>query len=84
MRLNRKFIHADVLNNLIVNYESGSGNAGIQIPQYFVSIGIDASLQNKSGDEQWLVIFNPKIIKKFIIVNPKQVDSNFQFMLPRI
>ena len=80
-RLNRPYVHADVLNNLIVNYEAGAGNVGLEIPRYFISKGIDASLQNQSGDEQWLVVFNPKIIQKFSIVNP---SNQIIWTLPQI
>lgn len=52
----------DVLNNLIVNYEAGSGEVGPLIVNYFIEKGADASLQHQSGDEYWLVVFNTKIL----------------------
>jgi hypothetical protein len=72
----------NILNNLIVNYEAGAGNAGIAISNYFVSKGADALLENKSGDEVWLVVFNPNIIKKVSVVDPKMMGSDFAYMLP--
>jgi hypothetical protein len=41
--------------------------------------GVDALLERKSGEEYYLIIFNPKIIRKIKKVDPKQIPS---FMLP--
>lgn len=83
-RMKRDIISADTLNNLVVNYEAGAGNAGIQIANYFVSKGIDAHMEPQSGDEFWLVVFNPKILKNVTVVDPRTVSSDFPFMLPTI
>ena len=82
-RTNKTNIPAEVLNNLIVNYEAGAGKVGVEITKYFVSNGIDASLQHQSGGEEWLVVFNPKIIKKVSVVDPKMVKNDFEWMLPK-
>ena len=79
---NVDFVDADVLNNLIVNYEAGAGKVGIEVAKYFVSNGIDGALTRHSGDEYWMVVFNPHIIKKIQIINPKRVNSDFDFILP--
>lgn len=76
------FIHANTLNNLIVNYEAGAGKVGLRVIDFFVSNGIDGSLIRQSGTEVWMVVFNPFIIKKVKIVSPSTIDSNFQFELP--
>ena len=83
-RMSRNVIGLDVLNNLVVNYESGAGKVGIRVANYFVENGGDASVYNKSGDEFWLIVFNPSIIKKISVVNPSKINSDFQFMLPKI
>ena len=80
--MQRDFISADILNNLIVNYESGAGSVGIKISNYLVSKGVDAKFELQSGDEFWLIVFNPKILKKVVIVDPKTVNSDFAFTLP--
>ena len=81
-RMKRDVISAETLNNLIVNFEAGAGKAGIAVANYFVSKGADALLEPQSGAEYWLVVFNPKIIKKVTVVDAKTVNSDFSFMLP--
>jgi hypothetical protein len=61
-RVNKKDIPLEILNNLIINFEAGSGNIGPQVAEFFVSNGADASMDHHSGDEYWFVVFNPKII----------------------
>lgn len=82
-RMQRDTVSADILNNLIVNYEAGAGNVGIAVANYFVGRGIDAHLTNQSGNEVWLVVFNPRIIKKMSVIDPKTVNSDFPFSLPK-
>jgi hypothetical protein len=81
-RMNTDFVSANILNNLIVNYEAGAGKVGIKISNYLVSKGVDAKFESQSGDEFWLIVFNPNIIKKVDVVNPATVNSDFAFTLP--
>lgn len=74
-------IRLSTLNNLIVNWQAGSGDVGIELKDFFVSKGVDASVQDQSGDEFWLVVFNPKIIKGYTVVDPKKIEN---FVLPQI
>lgn len=71
----------EILNNLIVNHEAGAGDVGVEIARWFVQNGADASVQDQSGDEQWLIVFNPKIIVNYSPVNP---SGNITWMLPQI
>jgi len=80
-RTSRTEISGEVLNNLIVNHEAGSGRPGVEITKFLVSKGVDASLQRQSGEERWLVVFNPKILKSVKVVDPKTITSDSQFML---
>ena len=80
-RTSRTEISGEVLNNLIVNHEAGSGQTGVEIAKFLVSKGVDASLQRQSGEERWLVVFNPKILKSVKVVDPKTITSDSQFML---
>lgn len=82
-RIGKEDILINVLNNLIVNYEAGAGDAGKHIINYMVSNGADASKQTQSGAEVWLVVFNPKILKAVSVVNPTTIGIN-DFMLPPI
>jgi hypothetical protein len=86
-RMKRDTISADILNNLIVNHEAGSGNVGVKISNFFVSNGADASIEGGVGlqdGEFWLLVFNPAIIKSVSVVDPRKIGSDFPFMLPRI
>lgn len=83
-RRNIDHTNADTLNNLIVNYESGAGDVGIKIANYFVSRGADASIDIRHGGEFWVVVVNPNIIKKVSVINPASITSDFPFMLPTI
>lgn len=69
-RRNNTNISLDVLNNLIVNHEAGSGNVGPIIAKYFKDNGVDASLEEKTGKEFWLVVFNPEIISDVKVCPP--------------
>ena len=81
-RVHRDMIPAEVLNNLIVNHEAGSGRVGLEIVKYFISKGIDASVDHQSG-EDWLVVFNPKVIKRDTIVDSSKLNVD-KYNLPKI
>jgi hypothetical protein len=70
-----------VINNLIVNWESGSGQIGVDIANFFAQSGADAIVEDRSGNEQWMVVFNPKIIKKYEVVKNVPVEN---YQLPRV
>ena len=70
-----------VINNLIVNWESGSGQIGVEIANFFAQSGADAIVEDRSGNEQWMVVFNPKIIKKYEVVKNVPVEN---YQLPRV
>lgn len=76
-------VAADVLNNLIVNWEAGSGNVGRQIIQFFIDHGIDAAVSTHSNEENWLVVYNPQIIKKVSVIDPSKLNSD-SYMLPSV
>jgi len=80
-RRNSDTVDANVLNNLIVNYQAGAGKPGVEIAKYLVSKGVDGSMDRRSGDEFWFVIFNPKIIKKIVVTDPSKITGD-AFMLP--
>lgn len=80
-RSGKTSIPLTVINNLIVNWESGAGQIGIEIANFYAQSGADAVVESRSGDEQWMVIFNPKIIKKYEIVKDVPVD---RYLLPKI
>jgi hypothetical protein len=70
------------LINLGVNYQLG-GKLGLYINDFVVEMGGDASLYHQSGEEDWLIIHNPKIIKKIIHTRPSDIGLDDR-LLPRI
>lgn len=82
-RVGKNDIPAEILNNLIVNYEAGSGKAGLEVPKYLVSHGIDAYVYPQHNNEDWLIAFNPNIIKKVSVVDPSKLEVS-SYELPRI
>jgi hypothetical protein len=82
-RRNKDTISLSILNNLVVNYEVGAGRVGVDVSNFFVSKGGDANVDRHSGDEFWMTVFNPKIIKHVSVVDPKTVDYKFPFLLPQ-
>lgn len=80
-RIQKQEIPLTVLNNLIINWEAGSGEIGKEIARFFTKNGADAIVEDQSGEEQWLVVFNPKIIKNYKVTSPKEIET---YMLPKI
>jgi hypothetical protein len=78
-RMKRNDVSANVINNLIVNHQAGAGDAGVQVTKFLTQHGVDALLEHKSGEEYYLIIFNPQIIKQVRKVDPKQINN---FILP--
>jgi|TARA_S200002703_G_C3792996_1_gene244776 hypothetical protein len=74
-RRNTNELPLNILNNLIVNNESGSGKSGVELTKFFIKHGGDVSLVNMGGDEYYIIIFNPKIIKYMEIIKPDQIGK---------
>lgn len=83
-RVQKQIIPISILHNLIHNYDAAPGLLGKQVSDFLVSKGVDANYIRQSGDEFWLVIFNPRIIKSFRIVDPRKEGNEFPFELPNI
>lgn len=71
-----------VLNNLVVNFEAGSGYAGLLVNKFLVQNGVDVEITKFSG-EDWLIVFDTSIIKKWEKVNPSTLNIK-DYELPRI
>lgn len=81
-RIKKQIISLDILNNLVVNHNAGVGKKGKEIVKFYINHGADAKYISQSGNEYWIVIFNPKIIKGFIKVDPKRWGTDeFPFEL---
>lgn len=79
---NKKF-PANVFINLVVNWRVGAGKIGISIAAFLAANGVDASIERQSSTEDWLVIYNPKIIKSFQKILAKNVTDDL-YILPKI
>lgn len=75
-------VYATVLINLTVNYEAGSGNAGLALARFLREQGVDASLE-RNGGEDWLVVIDPKIIRSIKPIRAKDVPLDM-YHLPRV
>jgi hypothetical protein len=75
-------IAANILINLVVNYEAGSGDAGLALARFLRDQGVDGSLEPQNN-EDWLVIINPKVIRSMKRVPANEVPSDL-YHLPLI
>jgi hypothetical protein len=81
-RKNQDTVKAAVLINLTVNYRAGSGNAGLALARFLREHGVDASLEDQSGSEQWLVVINPQIIRSIKPVRASDVTMDMRDLPP--
>jgi hypothetical protein len=63
-----------VLVNLAVNNNCLSGKASPELAEFLTANGAQASLHRSSGDEDWVIIFDPKAITSFDIKSSKDID----------
>lgn len=71
------------LVNLMVNHDALLGNRSIHLANWLVSNGVDASLYNARTGEQWVIVFNPAVIKNHRVVSAADV-SLADYELPAI
>ena len=68
--------------NLAAHHRALSGAPAVAISEFVASHGADASLYERSG-EDWLVVFNTKIILSSTVVRSNDVDVTM-FSLSRV
>lgn len=73
----------EYLVNVLINTESLAGKVGLYLADWLVSKGVDASLHNAHGQEQWVVVFNPTVLAKYTVVSASAVPLD-SYELPRI
>ena len=82
-RMKTDRIAADVLVNLGVNHDALVGDVAPAMARFLVDHGVDASLARMSGnagaDEDWLVIFNPRVILAI-----EEIDKKSPWDLPLV
>lgn len=71
--------YASVLVNLMVNYDVLSGAHGPALAEFLASLGIGASHVSMSGNEEWVVLFDPTKVLSWRRVGPDDVEE-----LPRV
>lgn len=75
---NNDLISANVLLNLMVNYDVCKGEHGVNLTKFYVDNKIDASIMNGSNSgEGWILIFNPEIIKERKMFSKKELNENW-------
>lgn len=62
------------LVNTLVNAKVLAGKPGVHLAAWLTSKGIDASLNNAKTGEQWVIVFNPAVIRKPRVVSSSVVD----------
>lgn len=57
-----KIVGLNALVNLAINNDAMVGAPAVAITEFIVSKGADASLNRRSNGDDWLVVFNPKVV----------------------
>lgn len=81
-RRNTQGVIASVLINLTVNYEAGSGDAGLALARFLRDQGVDGSLDHMGSGEDWLVVINPKMIHSMKRIAAKDVPLDMRHLPP--
>lgn len=82
-RESTELISVSRLVNLCINHEAVAGQQGVQLANWLVAQGIDASLHSVNGAEQWVIVFNPKVIRRHRAVSASAIngaDRDFQLV----
>jgi ribosomal protein S18 acetylase RimI-like enzyme len=82
-RMKKNTFTADILINLTVNYEAGSGKRGMYLLNFLVEHGVDAAIEEQGNGEQWVVVFNPKVVTKVRKIPAAEVTPEM-WHLPKI
>lgn len=78
-RMQSHQVDAAVLVNLGVNHRAFAGQIGCEVAKFLAAQGIHASLNAKSGTEEWVVVFDPRVILSVKKVPASSIDSDFDF-----
>lgn len=72
----RDTVPASYLVNLCVNHDAAPGKAGVRLAEWLVEQGIDASLHSVNGREDWVVVFNPKVIRRHQVISASTIQGD--------
>jgi hypothetical protein len=67
--------YAEVLVNLMVNYDVLTGSHGPALAEFLVAMGISASHVRMSGNEEWVVLFDPTKVLSWRRVGPDDAED---------
>jgi len=68
-------ISVDTVINCGVNNEALAGSHGPALSQWLTDKGFDATIgRSQASNEEWMVVFNPRIIKKHKKVRSSEID----------
>lgn len=83
-RMKRDTFTANILINLVVNYEAGAGKKGLALLKFLVEHGVDAAIENNSGSiGQWVVVFNPSVVTQVKKIPASEVTPEMR-NLPKV
>lgn len=71
------------LVNLAVNNECLSGKGGPELAEFLAGQGAQASLHTSSVNDDWVIVFDPKVILAYDIKSSKDIDWTAD-QLPKI
>lgn len=71
------------LVNLLINAEALTGKVGLYLAEWLSINGIDAARHKPQSQEQWVIVFNPAIIRKYQVVPAAGVSLD-KYDLPGI
>lgn len=74
-RMGTPLIAVSTLVNLAFNWNALGGQAGIRLATWLTERGIDAALEFQNRNEDWVVVFNPKVIRLAVPTPAAQVDA---------
>jgi hypothetical protein len=69
--------------NLAINHECLSGQAAPEMAAWLAENGAQASLYKRSVNDDWVVVFDPRVIQSFEILSSKDIDWQ-QDQLPSV
>ncbi len=67
------------LVNLCINHEALAGKAGQHLAAWLTEQGIDADLHSPGHGEDWVVVYNPAIIRRFEVVPGSSIKGDPSF-----
>jgi hypothetical protein len=79
----REAFPVSIFVNACVNSDVLTGKQGVLLAQWLVEQGIDASLYTVDAQEQWVIVFNPAVIRRHEVVSASKVSLD-QYALPLI